>query len=589
MVTVAWRSSPAGQQGIDMAAAGVEQILIVSPRYADDVASAVAVSGFTPIIERRGQSAISRFTDSQLKVVVVDARGALEPGLTTAAALGPEVEARRGGLLVLLSRSDAGAAAAAQDAGATSVLVSPFGGEAFGNAVRLTVRNTRRLADVESQRTDFDEDRDRLTGLASGDQLQDHVAGALADAAKPSVFVLAIGIGRIAAINAAYGRGVADQALSAVAARLSALVQADPASALWLARLAAAEFAIGLSGELRMTTIMQLADTVIACFADPFVIGDHVLHLSARIGIASNVLQNNVLDAEVLVRQASAALSEARTGDAGSIVMFRPDPMGDPLTRRANLVADLHKAIDDGDIMLIYQPQLTLGNGRLTGVEALARWDHRLQGVLPAETLLQTAEAADLAIKLGRHIRAQAMAEAARWNGSLADIKLSVNVTAADLADPGFTEALAAAIANSGLSCDRLMLEVTEGALIGDIDAAARVLEGLRALGVRIALDDFGTGYSSLFWLARLPVDAIKIDRSFMLGLMGTAREKMVIRAVINLAKDLGLNVICEGVEDDEQLAAARAVGCDVIQGYQIAAPMRSTRLQQFCSDWASV
>lgn len=573
-----------------MAAAGVEEILIVSPRYADDVASAVAVSGFAPIIERRGQVAITRFIASPLKVVVVDARGALESGLAVAAALGAEVEARRGGLLVLLSRSDAGATAAAHDAGATSVLVSPFSGEAFGNTVRLTVRNTHRLADAESQRGDGeDDDRDRLTGLASGAQLQDHVAGALADAAVPSVFVLAIGIGRIAAINAAYGRGVADQALTAVANRLSALVQADSAPALWLARLAAAEFAIALSGELRMTMIMQLADTVIASFAEPFVIGEHVLHLSARIGIASNILQNSALDAETLVRQASAALSEARHGDAGSITMFRPDPMGDPLTRRANLVADLHKAIDYGDIMLIYQPQLALGSGQLNGVEALARWDHRLQGVLPAETLLQTAEAADLAIKLGRHIRQQAMAEAARWTGPLGRIKLSVNVTAADLTDPGFTEALAAALARSGLSCDRLMLEVTEGALIGDIGAAARVLAGLRALGVRIALDDFGTGYSSLFWLARLPVDAIKIDRSFMLGMMGTAREKMVISAVINLAKELGLSVICEGVEDDEQLAAARAFGCDVIQGYQIAAPMRSTRLHQFCSDWASM
>ncbi|MEY2883980.1 MAG: hypothetical protein RL490_1704, partial [Pseudomonadota bacterium] len=338
-----------------MAAAGVEQILIVSPRYADDVASAVAVSGFAPVIERRGQAAISRFVDSALKVVVVDARGALEPGLAVAAALGSEVEARRGGLLVLLSRTDAGATAAAHDAGATSVLVSPFGGEAFGNAVRLTVRNARRLADVESQRGDGeDDDRDRLTGLASGAQLQDHVAGALANAAVSSVFVLAIGIGRVAAINAAYGRGVADQALSAVATRLSALVEADSAPALWLARLAAAEFAIAVSGELRMTTIMHLADTVIASFADPFVIGDHVLHLSARIGIASNILQNSTLDAEALVRQASAALSEARHGDAGSIMMFRPDPMGGPVTRRANLVAALHGAIDDGDIMLLY-------------------------------------------------------------------------------------------------------------------------------------------------------------------------------------------------------------------------------------------
>jgi EAL domain-containing protein (putative c-di-GMP-specific phosphodiesterase class I) len=234
----------------------------------------------------------------------------------------------------------------------------------------------------------------------------------------------------------------------------------------------------------------------------------------------------------------------------------------------------------------VFQPQLSLATGTITAVEALVRWEHPELGLLPAETLLETAASAELAIRLGRHIRARAMATAAGWSGALARLKLSLNVTPADLADPGFAVALEEALQQSGLPRSRLALEVTEGALIEDMLGAVHLLSGLRASGVKIALDDFGTGYSSLAWMARLPIDVIKLDRSFTLGLTGAPRERVVVETVVRLSKQLGLTVIAEGVEDENQLDAARLAGCDSIQGYRVAPPMPDAGLRAFCESW---
>jgi EAL domain-containing protein (putative c-di-GMP-specific phosphodiesterase class I) len=287
-----------------------------------------------------------------------------------------------------------------------------------------------------------------------------------------------------------------------------------------------------------------------------------------------------------LIRQASSALALARGGEAGTIEIFQRDPAGDPLTRLADLESDLHRAIEGDDIAILFQPQLALGSGQITGVEALVRWEHPTLGLLPAETLLGTAATAELAIKLGRHIRARAMREAAGWIGAASRLRLSVNVTAADLADPGFAVALEQARVVSGLPRSRLTLEVTEGAFITDIYGAVELLAALRADGIKIALDDFGTGYSSLAWMARLPIDVIKLDRSFTLGLTGAPRERVVVETMVRLSKQLGMTVIAEGVEDDIQLDAARLAGCDGVQGFRVAPPMAMEPLLGFCDDW---
>lgn len=567
-----------------------EPILIVSPRYADEVAVAVAAIDMTARIERRPEKAAERFAAEPVRVVVVDARGALAPGLAAARALGDAVEARQGAMLVLLSRGDGGATAAAHDAGATGVLVSPFGNEVFANALRLAMRHAGRLADAAGAPESFatGERHDLLTGLATGDRLQGWIDEAVtAEAAQ--VFVLAIGVGRFAQINAAYGRDVGDRVLAGVAQRLGQTMDARAQARLCgdgclLARLAAAEFAVSVMGGVTLGDAMALANALARVFETPFLIDERVIHLSARIGIAG--VEDDESGSDGLIRRASSALALARGGEAGAIEVFRRDPAGDPLTRLANLESDLHLAIESGNIAVLFQPQLLFDTGQIAGVEALVRWNHPEHGLLPAETLLGTAASAELAIKLGRHIRARAMQEAAVWTGAAARLRLSVNVTAADLADPGFAAALDEAREAAGLARTRLTVEVTEGAFISDIHGAMALLADLRSKGMKVALDDFGTGYSSLAWMARLPIDIIKLDRSFTLGLTGAPRERVVVETMVRLSKQLGLKVIAEGVEDDVLLEAARLAGCDAIQGYRVAAPMDVTALLAFCEAW---
>jgi EAL domain-containing protein (putative c-di-GMP-specific phosphodiesterase class I)/GGDEF domain-containing protein len=577
--------------------ATVEPVLIVSPRYADEVAVAAATIDLAPRIERRPENAAERFNAEPVRVVVVDARGALAPGMAAARSLGGAVEARQGAMLVLLSRGDGGATAAAHDAGATSVLVSPFGNDVFGNALRLAVRHAGRLADAVASPDTADETRrDLLTGLATGDRLEQWIADRLVAEQAAPVFVLAVGVGRFAQINAAYGRVVADRVLTEVASRLSRIVDAREqqrvrGDACLLARLAAAEFAVAASGAISVGDAVVLGNALARAFETPFEIGDYVIHLSARIGIAqtadgSDAGAEPADGAASLVRRASAALALARGGEAGTIEVFRSDPAGDPLTRLANLESDLHRAILAGDIAVLFQPQMAFATGQIIGVEALVRWEHPDHGLLPAETLLGTAASAELAIKLGRHIRARAMEAAARWTGAAAKLRLSVNVTAADLADHGFADALEAARAAAGLPHNRLTVEVTEGAFINDIHGAVALLAGLRGHGIKVALDDFGTGYSSLAWMARLPIDMIKLDQSFTLGLTGSPRERVVVETMVRLSKQLGLMVIAEGVEDDLQLEATRLAGCDGVQGYRVAAAMSETALVAFCTSW---
>ena len=575
-----------------------EPVLIVSSRYADEVAAAASDIGVVPRIERRPERAAERFEAEPARLVVIDARGALTQGLAAARSVGAVVKERHGAMLVLLSRADGTAAGAAHDAGATSVLVSPFGSATFGDALRLAARHAERLSEAAAALAESGGEpgavrprHDEMTGLATGDQLQGWMSAALQDeAAAPPVFILAVGIVRFAQINAAYGRAVADRVLAAVAQRLGQSVDArspgrDLTEQRMLARLAAAEFAVGVTGPVSLAAVRRLAEALAGGFETPFVIDGHVIHLSARIGIAVGGADGDN-DAAALIRQASSALALARGGEAGAIEIFQRDPAGDPLTRLANLESDLHRAIEGDNIAILFQPQLALGSGQITGVEALVRWEHPTLGLLPAETLLGTAASAELAIKLGRHIRARAMREAAGWIGPAARLRLSVNVTAADLADPGFAEALEESRVAAGLPRSRLTLEVTEGAFITDIYGAVELLAALRADGIKIALDDFGTGYSSLAWMARLPIDVIKLDRSFTLGLTGSPRERVVVETMVRLSKQLGMTVIAEGVEDDIQLDAARLAGCDGVQGFRVATPMAVAPLERFCDDW---
>lgn len=565
-----------------------EPVLIVSPRYADELAAMAVTAGHVPRLERRPTEAAARFAAEPVRVVVVDARGALSAGLAVAGGLGAAVDSRRGAMLVLLSRSDADASAAASDAGATSVLVSPFGSESFANALALAERHAARLAAAAAAPApSAAPEADPLTGLASGERLQVWLADQRASGQPAGVIV--VGVGRFAQINMIHGRAVADRLLVAIARRLGPIADAGlhGGEVRLLGRLTAAEFALGVAGAPAAGGIEALARRLLGSFERAFAVDDRLIHVSGRAGIAwdhGNMGAEPGAVATGLLREAAIALADARSREPGAVARFLNDDAGAALALRADLESDLFRALADGDIAVLYQPQVRLSDGHVGGAEALVRWDHPVHGRLPAATLLETAVSAELAITLGRHIRARAIAAAAAWTGPLAHLKLSLNVTAADLADPQFIDTLATDLIRAGLSPHRLVVEVTEEAIINDMDAAAATLSLLQRDGVGISLDDFGAGYSSLARLARLPVDTIKLDRSFAAGLTGSERERIVVEGMIATARRLGLAVVAEGAEDDVQMAAARAAGCQWVQGFCVAPPLDEAGLAAFCT-----
>ena len=239
-----------------------------------------------------------------------------------------------------------------------------------------------------------------------------------------------------------------------------------------------------------------------------------------------------------------------------------------------SLAIDLHHAIDRGEIAILYQPQVEIVSGRIVGVEALARWHHPRHGGLGAEELFAAAEQANLGIEVSDHIQRLVLAEAAAWPRALESLRVSLNLTAADFARPDFARAFLTIVDRSGFPRGRLTIEITETGLIEDLDAVSTLLAELRGAGCRVAIDDFGTGYSSLAYLKALPLDYLKIDKTMTRDIGGSARDRVVVRGVIAMARSLGFAVIAEGVETERQRELLAAEGCDFYQGFLRAEPL---------------
>jgi EAL domain-containing protein (putative c-di-GMP-specific phosphodiesterase class I) len=244
------------------------------------------------------------------------------------------------------------------------------------------------------------------------------------------------------------------------------------------------------------------------------------------------------------------------------------------LTRLA-LKGDLERALERDEFSLVYQPIVRLGGGRLSGVEALLRWQHRDRGTVGPVEFIPIAEETGLILPLGRWVLEQACAQAAAWNQiSPRPITMSVNVSGRQLQEPAFAAEVAAVLASTGLSPELLTLELTESVLMQDAEAATAILAGLKSLGVRLAIDDFGTGYSSLNYLRRFPIDELKIDRSFVASLDDGPTQSAVVLSILRLSETLNLQTVAEGIEESSQLSVLRDLGADFGQGYLFARPL---------------
>ena len=421
---------------------------------------------------------------------------------------------------------------------------------------------------------DIEPDREWRTRERDAGDARRWITGRLATG-RP-LAAMQIALTRFDLVNAAHGRAAGDLLLRCVARRIRDVGTDLFGQAAFVARVAGSEFLLVVDADSERTALAaaQLEETL----AQPFPVEGALAALGSRIGVAETRAGD---DAAALLRRTGQALTAAKASDGATLRMtLRSGPA--PIDA---LAIDLHHAMDRDEIDIVFQPQVDIASNRITGVEALARWDHARLGHLGADTLFAAAERADLGIALSDHIQRLVLTRAAAWPVSLAHLRLSLNVTAADVARAGFATVFLARVDASGFPRDRLTIEITESGLIADLDAAAGLLRTLRAAGCRVAIDDFGTGYSSLAYLKALPLDYLKIDKALAQDITGSARDRIVVRGVIDMARSLGLAVIAEGVETPAQLDLLAAQGCNFYQGYLCAEPLTDAALARLVED----
>jgi diguanylate cyclase (GGDEF)-like protein/PAS domain S-box-containing protein len=406
---------------------------------------------------------------------------------------------------------------------------------------------------------------DALTALPNRAVFADHLARTVDKAVETAdrVAILCIDLDGFKAVNDIYGHPAGDSLLIAAAQRLRAAVRGHEL----VARLGGDEFAVIQAGGEQPGHSGLLARRILETMAEPFALGAATVRISASVGVA--LFPADAADPESLIKNADMALYRAKADGRGT-VRFYEAAMDEALRQRRQLEADLRQAIDRGELCVHYQPLADLESGSILGFEALLRWTHGQLGEIGPATFIPLAEESGLILKLGRWVLREACAEAARWTPAL---KLSVNLSPVQFTQGDLAGEVESILAETGLDPERLELEVTEGLLIKDADQAIVILERLKALGVQISMDDFGTGYSSLSYFRMFPFDKVKIDQSFVRDMIDNPQARAIIRSVIGLGRGLGMPVVAEGVETEEQLDALRAEGCDQAQGYWISRP----------------
>jgi diguanylate cyclase (GGDEF)-like protein/PAS domain S-box-containing protein len=410
---------------------------------------------------------------------------------------------------------------------------------------------------------------DMLTGLANRGVFVAGLQQAIAGAARRhnGLAVFFLDLDHFKDVNDTLGHPAGDRLLQAVARRLCDNVRANDT----VARFGGDEFAVLMSDLADPSDVEILAQRLVCAMEVPFALDTNSVHAGISIGIA---MYETGMDAEALLAHADVALYRAKSEGRHTYRFFNAD-MDLEVRDRVNLVADLRAAIAGQQFFLVYQPQVDLHSGRITGVEALVRWRHPTRGILSPGLFIPAAEHTGLIVPLGRWVLAEACRQARCWlDAGIAPGRVAVNISALQFKMQGeVTKEIDAVLAETGLPAHMLEVELTESTLMATTRANSGVLEELRERGVTIAVDDFGTGYSSLAYLRRFPVDRIKLAQEFIVDLVAGSGDAVIVRAAIGLARTLGADMIAEGVETEQQLALLKSWGCGAAQGYYFARP----------------
>ncbi|MEC5181905.1 putative bifunctional diguanylate cyclase/phosphodiesterase [Arthrobacter sp. CG_A4] len=437
-------------------------------------------------------------------------------------------------------------------------------------ALPLVFRQRIRLSDATHQaRTD------ELTGLSNRRALYADVPRRLAaDGLRPSALLL-LDLDKFKEINDGLGHDVGDRLLTQVAARLKG--QLRPVDL--LARMGGDEFVVHVD-HCGPSEGQAVALKLREALAEPYDLGGVTVHVNASIGISCYPEQGR--DLGLLLRKADLAMYSAKSTHSGHAVYADRDT--DPVPSQFHTVQALNEALLHGQLILHFQPKIDLGTGDVRGVEALVRWEHPALGLLQPDTFLKRFEEAGLMPALTGVVLGQALDQAAIWASQERQLSVAVNLSASSVMDSGLPAQVTAMTAARGLSPSALVLEITEDVLVADRNRACTILAALREMGVRIAVDDFGKGYSSLSYLRELPIDELKLDKSFILTMMDDARATALVVSTIDLAHSLGLEMTAEGVEDARAYRALSDYGCDLAQGYFMSRPVPAAELDTWLS-----
>ncbi|UDY37596.1 sensor domain-containing protein [Dermatobacter hominis] len=443
------------------------------------------------------------------------------------------------------------------------------------SAVAHDISQSKRLeASLEHQAL-----HDPLTGLPNRALLEDRMRSVRRRSVSPSapMSLLFVDLDHFKVINDSLGHGFGDRLLRAVADRLRGVVRGEDT----IARFGGDEFVILCEGPGAAATARVVARRISEVLVEPVVVDGSPVHVSVSIGVADAAASADDDDPGALIRDADTAMYRAKAGGRGRAVVF-DDELRRRAVERQRIESALRDAPTDGSLVLHYQPMVDLATGSLRGVEALVRWQHGGELLGPGE-FVPIAEETDLILPLGEWVLQAACLDLARWQRlpGWDGLGLSVNVSVRQLQHGGFVDVVQDVLRTTGVRARTLSLEITESVLLDDSAMDPRSAARLRELGVDLAIDDFGTGYSSLTYLARLPVDVVKLDRTFLEAAGSDAVRNRVVGGVVDLVKALGLRCVAEGIESAEQYQLLADLGCDAAQGFHIDRPMPAERLTE--------
>ena len=479
---------------------------------------------------------------------------------------------------LLIPVKDLSQAISVQSDGVETILLPPKGSKEI-NILINSFNTMRRQIHHRQMALEFQAMHDSLTGLPNRALLQDRLEQAIHQAERNDVEIslLLLDLDRFKDINDTLGHPIGDKVLREIAKRLEkSLRVADT-----VARLGGDEFAVITSYASRVQ-IEDFVKRIVKDVERVITIDEQKLSVGVSVGIATFPIHGN--DADTLIRHADVAMYSAKRDnkDQEFYALEKDYHTADNLTLLADLKTELKKP--SGQIKLYFQPEIDIATLKIVSVEALIRWRHPIQGDLPAEHIIRLAEQSGLIAGLTSWVITEAFSQFSKWNNP--DLSISINLSVWNLQDPNLISFIKKTLDEDKIQSNKITLEITESAVMNDPVRAREVLTTLSEMGIQLAIDDYGTGFSSLAYLKLLPVKYLKIDKSFVIDMLQDENDSIIVRSTIELAHNLGLSVIAEGVEDEETLEQLRKLKCDFAQGYYIAKPMSSTEILKWIDSY---